>query len=125
MNRIRQASLLALLLAVALHTYTAIFRAEHFAAGFWLWSLAPYAIGAGLLWHGRWPCAALGALALPLAADLAMHYAVFYAPGGSTAALGLFAAPLWNLVLVAPLGALAGWLADRRQATRTTASGAS
>jgi hypothetical protein len=100
--------------AFALHTYTAAALASGFHAGFWLWSLSPYFVAALLLWKGRWPCATFGAALLPALADVAAHVSVFYFPSGSTAALGLFAAPLWNLILLLPLGALLGWLADRR-----------
>lgn len=48
-----------------------------------------------------------------LAADVFMHYSVFVAPKGSTAALGLLFMPLWNLLLIGPAGALLCWLAYR------------
>jgi len=45
-------------------------------------------------------------------------YGGFVAPAGLTAAVGLVAAPLWNLLLLLPLGVLLGWLAGRRAAGR-------
>lgn len=103
---------------VALHLYTAFFKAEGgmdafaFLTGLLLWSCTPYAIAA-LLARGRCVVWGLGAAAACLAADLFMHYTVFVAPKGSTAALGLLFMPLWNLVVVGPAGALLFWLAHR------------
>ena len=101
---------------VGLHLYTAFFKAEGgmgavpFLIGLFLWSCTPYAVAAVLAWSRRtvW---ALGAAAACLAADVFMHYAVFVAPKGSTAALGLLFMPLWNLVAIGPAGALLFWLA--------------
>jgi hypothetical protein len=117
---IKAATALVIAFALALHTYTAAVLASAFHAGFWLWSLSPYLVATLLLWKGRWPRATLGAALLPALADVAMHVSVFHFPRGSTAALGLFAAPLWNLILLLPPGALLGWLADRRAEGRGT-----
>jgi hypothetical protein len=38
-----------------------------------------------------------------------MHYVVFVQPTGSTAALGLLFMPLWNLLLLGPIGLLVVW----------------
>jgi hypothetical protein len=111
---IRIAVILLLGFGVALHTYTATVLASSFHAGFWLWSISPYLIVALMFWAGRLRFAVLGAVILPAIVDLLVHLAVFHAPQGSTAALGLVAAPLWNLVLFMPLGGVLGWLVDRR-----------
>ena len=111
---IRYATIGLVVLAFALHTYTAVALASEFHAGFWLWSLSPYFVVGGLFWTWRRERATLGAAMLPAIADLLVHYGVFVAPEGSTAAVGLVAAPLWNLFLLLPLGAVLGWLADRR-----------
>lgn len=103
---------------VALHLYTAVFKAEGglgavaFLIGLLLWSCTPYAIAA-VLARGRHAVWGLGAAAACLAADLFMHYTVFVAPKGSTAALGLLFMPLWNLLVVGPAGALLCWLVQR------------
>lgn len=98
----------------ALHLYTVVFKAaggeegagaSAFLIGLWVFSCAPYAISAWLA-RGRWAAWALGAAAACLVADLYMHYSVFVAPAGSTAALGLLFMPLWNLVIIGPAGAL-------------------
>ncbi len=96
---------------VALHLYTAVFKASAdagastFLVGLWLFSCAPYGIAAVLVRRRR-PVWALGAAAASLAADVFMHYSVFIAPKGSTAALGLLFMPLWNLLVIGPAGAL-------------------
>ena len=98
---------------VALHLYTVVFKATGgegdgagaFLIGLWVYSCAPYAISAWLA-RGRRAAWGLGAAAACLVADLYMHYSVFVAPAGSTAALGLLFMPLWNLLIIGPAGAL-------------------
>lgn len=113
---------------VVLHLYTALFKAEGgmdaiaFLIGLLLWSCSPYAIAA-LLARGRRVLWGLGAAAACLAADVFMHYSVFVAPKGSTAALGLLFMPLWNLLVIGPAGALLCWLAYRFFGHRRGAAG--
>ena len=89
--------------------------ADSFPLGLWLWSLAPYLVAGLLLWVWRVPCAALGALILTAPVDAATFCGVFIEPQGSTAAVGLFAAPLWNLAVFMPTGAITGWWVCRRR----------
>ena len=102
---------------VALHGYTALFKAEGgvspFLVALFLWSCLPYGIAAVLGRRGNRPALALGAALGALAGDLFMHYSVFVAPKGSTAALGLLFMPLWNLLLLAPAGAVVAWALAR------------
>lgn len=124
---LKTAALVLCGLGVALHLYTALFKAEGgmgaiaFLLGLFLWSCSPYAIAAALS-RGRFVVWGLGAAGACLAADLFMHYAVFIAPKGSTAALGLLFMPLWNLLAIGPAGALLFWLVHRvfRHAPRAT-----
>lgn len=103
---------------VALHLYTAFFKADGgngvavFLVGLVLWSCAPYAIAAVLACRRLTPWG-LGAAAACLAADVFMHCSVFVAPKGSTAAIGLLVMPFWNLVAFGPAGALVFWLVHR------------
>lgn len=103
---------------VALHLYTVFVKADGgtgvgaFLIGLFLWSCAPYAIAAVLAWRRLTPWG-LGAAAACLAGDVFMHYSVFVAPKGSTAAIGLLVMPFWNLVAIGPAGALLFWLAHR------------
>ena len=104
-------------LGAALHAYTAPFKAEGgapaFLAGLFVWSCLPYAVVALVATWGRQPVIAFGAALGALAGDLFMHYSVFVAPKGSTAALGLLFMPLWNLLLLAPAGAVLAWALAR------------
>jgi hypothetical protein len=112
---------LTLILTIAtgclLHTYTYAFKAEGgwsmFAAGLFAFSLTPYAASAILARFWRAPSSALGFAAGALIGDIFMHYSVFIAPKGSTAALGLLFMPVWNLFLLGPLGAFIGWACAR------------
>lgn len=115
---LRKSALTLCAAGVALHLYTAFFKADGgmgavaFLVGLFLWSCTPYAIAA-VLSGSRRAVWGLGAAAACLAADVFMHYTVFVAPKGSTAALGLLFMPFWNLVAVGPMGALLFWLAHR------------
>lgn len=76
-----------------------------FLLGLVAFSLSPYALAAAVAWWFR-PAAllpALGFAAAALAGDLYMHYAVFIAPMGSTAALGLLIMPCGTRCCWAPL----------------------
>jgi len=42
--------------------------------------------------------------------DAWTYYEVFFHPKGSTAALALLWMPIWNPVLVVPIGAFVGWI---------------
>ena len=110
---------------VALHLYTALFKAERladpagqaFMVGLVLVSCLPYAIAA-VLARGRRVVWGLGAAAACLAGDMFMHHSVFIAPKGSTAAIGLLFMPFYNLLLIGPAGAVLFWLAAKLMARR-------
>jgi len=97
-----------------LHLYTAMFKAEDgakvFLIGLVLLSCAPYVIAAVLALSRRGQVLGLGGAAAALLADSYMHYSVFVAPKGSTAAVGLLAMPIWNLLAIGPAGAALLWL---------------
>ena len=97
---------------VALHTYTHLVEADSFSFGWWLWSLSPYIAGGLLFLLSRRPHATVGALLVPVLLDAANFYSVFIHPESSTAGLGMLFVPLWNLLVLAPIGA-AIWLVDR------------
>ena len=111
------AVLLVSLLGLILHLYTLAFRVEGpvspFLVGLFLWSLLPYTATAFASFRPSlfWP--ALGFAIGSLSGDIFMHYSVFITPKGSTAGLGLLFMPLWNLILLGPLGALSFWAAYR------------
>jgi hypothetical protein len=99
---------------VLLHLYTAMFRAEGgvnaFLIGLVLLSCSPYVIAAALALTSRGKLLGLGGAAVSFIADIYMHYSVFVAPKGSTAALGLLAMPIWNLLAIGPAGAVLLWI---------------
>lgn len=101
---------------ILLHVYTALFVAEGgfsgFSVGLVLWSWLPYALAGTLLKRNAY--AAAGAAVFVLAADALAFKLAFINPQGSTSALVLLFMPLWNLVLVGPIGAVLGWLVSKR-----------
>jgi hypothetical protein len=103
---------------LSVHSYTAFIKADGGASGFviglWAWALVTYGVGAVLLSRFRNSLAAVGWLILPAIMDLITYRSVFVSPQSSTAALGLLFAPLWNLLLLGPIGGVIGWLASRR-----------
>ena len=111
----------SLLLTIAagclLHLYNFAFKADGgwslFVVGLFAFSLTPYAVAVMLARFGRMASSAVGFAAGALIGDLYMHYSVFIAPKGSTAALGLLFMPLWNLLIIGPVGALIGWAIAR------------
>lgn len=90
-----------------------------FVVGLFVWSMLPYAVCLGVALRGNALAAAGGALAA-LTVDGFMHYRVFVAPTSSTEALGLLSAPLANLLVSVPLGALAGLGISRWSRPRMT-----
>jgi hypothetical protein len=114
---LHRAAVTACAAGALLHVYTALFKAEGgfsaFLVGLVVWSCLPYAIAALVAMRGKRPAIALGAALGALAGDLFMHYSVFVAPKGSTAALGLLFMPLWNLLVLAPAGAAVAWAVAR------------
>jgi hypothetical protein len=112
-SRLADVALVLCGVGVALHLYTVAFKAEGelntFLVLLFLWSCAPYGLSAALSRFGGTEIPALGAVALCLAADVVMHYSVFVAPRGSTAGLGLLFMPIWNFVVLGPIGGLIAW----------------
>ncbi len=99
-----------------LHLYTALIRSSQvdgFTIGLLIWSWMPYL----LIWliavrrnrHVR----ALFPIVFVLTFDLFVHASVFHFAKSSTASLGLLWAPLWNLILIVPLGLVIGLGVER------------
>ncbi len=98
---------------VLLHSYE-LFKAmgtgnNSFAIGLLAWSALPYAVALALAGLRVRPSRAAGFAWASLVGSLYMHYVVFVQPTGSTAALGLLFMPLWNLLLLGPIGLLVVW----------------
>lgn len=79
-----------------------------------LWSSLPFAVAVGLAAFPALTPAAIGFGSASLLASLYAHYVIYQAPspGSGTALMVLL--PLWCLFLVGPVGALVGWLVQRR-----------
>ena len=109
--------------ACLLHLYTMTFKTESggssFALALLALSLTPYAFASILARFRRTAGFAFGFAAGALIGDCLMHYSVFIAPKGSTAALGLLFMPIWNLLLLGPMGALIGRAFGRRADRRS------
>jgi hypothetical protein len=109
-------------IGVAVHTYIDMFLSEHPVsvfgfAGVILWPSLPYAPCAVALriWG---PAAALGGSVVALGLDAMSVYAVFIHPMSSTAPVLLLSVPLYSLVILTPLGLVAGRLTERRRRSR-------
>jgi hypothetical protein len=115
---ITQITLIVCGAGVLLHLYTVTFKSEGgvsaLLVGLLLLSRSPYAVAAALSRSHRGRLLGLGGAAVSWLADISMHYAVFVAPKGSTAALGLLVMPIWNLVAIWPAGAVLLWFAHKR-----------
>lgn len=113
----RRISWLLLAAGVCLHLTTALLGegGAAFRLGLCAWSLAPYALLAWMLRRRGAGIALMAGALLMLLLDTIAWWSVFIAPSHSTAALNLLAAPLWNLVCIAPLSlAIEAWLARKR-----------
>jgi hypothetical protein len=111
----RAAALVTLLaLGFGLHAYIAFFQssggADSFSLGLLAWSIVPYIVATALALISRSALVGVVPMALVLLIDVWIYYGVFINPKGSTAALALLWMPLWNLILVVPIGVGAGWI---------------
>lgn len=101
---------------LVLHTFTWTVKASYFSFGFWLLSLSPYMASALLYFAFRKPHAAAGAVILPAVLDTGAYYRAFVDPQSDMAGLGLLVIPIWNILLLVPVGAAIGWWVGRRVA---------
>lgn len=116
-NKFKAATVLLLLASTCLHLTVALLLgsgSSGFRAGLCAWSLSPYAVLALAMRRGTGIGVFTGACFM-LLLDAATFCSVFVAPGSSTAALNLLVAPLWNLLLVAPLAIAADRWRRHRQ----------
>jgi hypothetical protein len=104
---------------LVLHTFTWTVMASYFSAGYWLLSVSPYIAAAILYFVFGKPHAAAGALILPALMDAGAYYSAFVDPRSSMAGLGLLVVPIWNILLLVPIGAATGWWVGRRVAMTT------
>jgi len=104
-------------LAAAFHAYEALseWTPSLFSLGVFAWSVAPYAVALAIAVVTRRPLLGIVPASLALALDLYTFIVVRYFSHSSTSALAFLAVPLWNLVLVVPLGTAGAflWLRSR------------
>ena len=113
---IARAALLLVVAGFGLHAYQFYLAedADESAFGlFFLWPSLPYAACVAVLRNLRFPHAALGGAASILLADLVTHHAVFVRPTDAQSGLLLLFMPLWNLLIIGPIGAVVGWSVGR------------
>lgn len=85
-----------------------------FSALFFILSLLPYGITLVLLAISSIPISfSLPPAILMMTNDSYLYYAVFIAPGSSTAALGYLVQPVINMIIVLPAGLLSGLIIHR------------
>lgn len=106
--------------ALLLHGYENFARAEYFSVGMFAWTMLPYATFVFLSCMASMRIPAAAAVGVALVIDLIAHYDVFVSPKGSTAALALIFAPLWNLLVFGPVAIVATWSALRTRASRAS-----
>jgi len=101
-----------LVLAVAFHVYEAVseWTPSLFSFGVFVWSLAPYAAAVIIAVGTGRPLLGIVPASLALLLDLYTFIVVRYVSHSSTGALAFLAVPLWNLVLVVPLGVASAFL---------------
>ncbi len=97
------------LLGIALHAHIGLVKSTSISLPLLLWSISPYVIG-GLLVAAGPSHVFVGALALVCMADLLLFRSIFTYPTSSTAPIALIFMPMWNIVVIGPIGALLGWL---------------
>lgn len=103
--------------AVLLHAVGGVINARSGELGVALtlfaWSLLPYCLALLLLLVMEKVIVPFVGLLGPVVLDSLNFFAVFIWSTSSTAALDLFWIPLWNLLLIEPLGLLIGWFISR------------
>jgi hypothetical protein len=102
-------------LAAMLHGFECFGRGTTGAGmAFFVWGLSPYALCALISSIGTRAAPIVGGV-LALAVDVLVHVEVFMAPQGSTSGLLLIFVPLWNNLVIVPLGTIVAWLILRRR----------
>ena len=109
-------AIIAVAIGLTLHAFAAAIdssaQAASLTVALMVWGWMPYLIAVLLIFTMQRSLIPLCGVALPLLVDFLNAYALFVTPS-STAALNQFWIPLWNLLVVEPLGLLLGWLTVR------------
>jgi hypothetical protein len=113
-RRLRALALATALAGILLHSFQMLIdfemQSRSISGALLVWSCLPYFFGLLLIFVLRRAVIPLSGVVCPLIVDVLNHYFVFIAPISSTAALNLFWIPLWNMLVVQPIGCAIGWL---------------
>lgn len=100
-------------LGIALHIYIAVYESaggfNSFSGGLLVWSSLPYVAAVIVAIASKKALVGAVASGLVLLVDAWTYHSVFIQPSSSTASLALLWMPLWNLILVVPIGAGVTW----------------
>lgn len=102
--------------AILLHAFECFGRPNDAAFAFFFWGSTPYVLCLLISSLGTLRAAPVVGGALALVVDVLVHFEVFVAPPSSTAALLLIFAPLWNNLVIVPVGTIVAWFFVRRRA---------
>ena len=111
---LRLIAVLVVSVGLSLHALAAIVDSETQGWGLSIalltWAWLPYLIAVILIFTIRRAVIPLGGALAPLAVDILNLYALYVSPESSTGALNLLWMPLWNILVVEPLGLFFGWV---------------
>lgn len=83
--------------------------------GYAVWAMFPY----GAYYLAAWKAenrnlgAVIGGGMLVLAVDVFVHIKIFFFPGSSTDSIALLTMPVWQCVVIMPVGFFLGWLVGK------------
>jgi hypothetical protein len=121
-TRLKVLGLAAALVGIFLHSFQMLVNFEaqsrSLSIALLVWSCLPYLFGLLLIFVLHRAVIPLFGVVGPLIVDLLNHYFVFIAPLSSSAGLNLFWIPLWNMLVVQPIGCAIGWLVWRSKVQR-------
>ena len=125
--RMRVLALGLVAIGILLHFYEFLIgfeaQAKSLSIAFLVWSGLPYFVALFLIFLMRRTLIPLFGVVGPLVLDTVNHYYVFIEPASSTAGLNLLWIPVWNIVVLQPMGWVVGWLFWRACTHRAKLSG--
>ncbi|MBB6095503.1 hypothetical protein HNQ60_004393 [Povalibacter uvarum] len=101
-------------LGAVLHLYENLAKGSGPSFAWFAWTMFPYALALAISCIKPTRRAATAGAAAALLVDLWVYHGVFVVPRGSTEPLAFLFAPLWNSLIVVPVGTWAAWLIQRK-----------
>lgn len=102
-------------MGAVLHAFECFGRPNDAAFAFFFWGSTPYVLCLLISSLGTLRAAPVVGGALALVVDALVHFEVFVGPPSLTAALLLVFAPLWNNLVIVPVGTIVAWFFVRRR----------